>query len=321
MMELIISDLACLDHYVSREFSFIIHELIDTHGWKSMEFAEFSDESRPLRDLIRRKFDELPDVILFWEGYHFVNRHARQIDALGCKKVIFADDLHWRQDEGVRWSKLLAYLVCDAVIGTYAYRFETFYPEVHHLKKVVWSPHSASPDFSLPFNDFAENTVFLSGAIGYPYPLRRMMRELAEGGFPGIIRQPHPGYHCDYDHGRDPAVGPGFGRAINHHRNAFTDALIYQYIVAKFFEIPAAGSLLLADSAVSAPLRDLGFVEGEHYVPVSADDLTDRVREVLDETNHARLDAMRRKAQALVLDRHTTSDRARLIDDACRSVS
>jgi hypothetical protein len=317
-MKLIISPLACLDHYVSREFSFIIRDLIDTHGWKSMEFAELADESGPLRELIRWKFGELPEVILFWEGYQFVNRHTRQIDALGCKKVIFADDLHWWQDESVRRSKLLAYLACDVVIGTYAYRFGEFYPEILPLKKVVWSPHSASPDFSLPFNDAAENAVFLSGAIGYPYPLRRMMRELAESGFRGIVRQLHPGYRCDFDHGRDPAVGPGFARAINRYRTAFTDALIYRYTVAKFFEIPAAGSLLLADSAVSEPLRDLGFVEGEHYVPVSADDLVDRVLEVLDERNHSRLDAIRRKAQAHVLGRHTTSDRARLIDEACR---
>jgi hypothetical protein len=317
MMKLIVSQLACLDRYVSREFSFIIRELIDTHGWNSMDFAELWDGREPLRDLIRRKFDELPEFILFWEGYGFVNRYARQIHALDCPKVLFADDLHWF-DEGMRWSKLLAYLVCDVVIATYADRFGEFYPEVYRLKRVVWSPHSASPDVCLPFNEEAENAVFLSGAIGFPYPLRRMMRELAESGVPGIVTQPHPGYHCGYDHGRDPAVGPGFGRSLNRYRTAFTDALIYRYIVAKFFEIPAAGSLLLADAAVSGPLRDLGFVEGEHYVPASADDLADRVREVLDETNHARLDAIRRRAQALVLGRHTTSDRARLIDETCR---
>ena len=317
MMKLIISGLASLDHYVSREFSYIIRELIATHGWKSMEFAEFGDGSRPLRDLILGKFDERPDVILFWEGYGFINRHARQIHALDCKKVVFADDLHWR-DEAVRWSKLLAYLVCDMVISTYADRFEAFYPEVCRLKPIVWSPHSASPDFLLPLNEQAENSVFLSGAMSRVYPLRRMMRELAEGGRYRITCHPHPGYHCGYDHGRDPAVGPGYARAIHGHRTAFTDALVYGYLVAKFFEIPATGALLLADASVAEPMRRLGFLEDEHYVPASAENLEDRLHEVLDESNHARLDAMRRRAQALVLSRHTTSDRARLIDEACR---
>jgi hypothetical protein len=282
-----------------------------------LEFAELWDETTPIRDLIRRKFDELPEVILFWEGYSFVNRRAREIHALGCQKAIFADDLHWR-DEDVRWSKLLAYLVCDVIIGTYAHRFDSFYPEVHRLKRVVWSPHSASPDFLLTFNDLAENAVFLSGAIGHAYPLRRLMRGLSESGRHRIVHHPHPGYHCGYDHGRDPAVGPGYARAIHRYRTAFTDALIYGYVVAKFFEIPATGALLLADAAVREPLRRLGFVEGEHYVSAPAEDLEDRVREVLDGSNHPRLDAMRRRAQALVRDRHTTSDRARLIDEACR---
>jgi hypothetical protein len=317
MMKLIISPLAALDHYVSREFAFTIRELIETHGWRSLDFDELGDGSGSLGERILRKFDELPDVILFWEGYSFINRYARQLHALDCRKVVFADDLHW-YEEGVRWSKLLAYLVCDVVISTYADRFEAFYPEVCRLKRVVWSPHSASPDFLLPFNDEAENAVFLSGAMGPVYPLRRRLRELSEGGRHRIVHRPHPGYHCGYDHGRHPAVGPGYAHAIHRHRAAFTDALTYRYLVAKFFEIPATGALLLADAAVGEPMRRLGFVAGEHYVPTSADDLEDRVREVLDESNHPRLDDVRKKAQALVRERHTTGHRARLIDEVCR---
>jgi hypothetical protein len=317
MMRLIVAQLRCLDRYVSREFAIIIRELIDTYGWKHIECAELWDDPRPWRDLIRHKFDELPEVILFWEGYGLVNRYARQIHALDCKKIIVADDLHYR-DESVRWSKLLAYLVCDVVVSTYAHRFEAFYPEVYNLKRVVWSPHSASPEFLLPFNERAENDVFLSGAINDYYPMRQMMCELVEAGRHRIVRQPHPGYHCGYDHQRDPAVGPGYARAINRYRTAFADGLIYRYTVAKFFEIPATGALLLADRAVCEPLGRLGFIESEHYLSAAAEDLADRVREVLDESNYARLDAIRRRGQALVWDRHKTSDRARLINEVCQ---
>jgi Glycosyl transferases group 1 len=316
-MRLIVSELKALDHYVSREFSFIIHELIDNHAWRHMETSELADDPRPWRDLIRMRFDEMPEVILFWEGYGLINRHARQIHALDCKKFIFADDLHYR-DESVRWSKLLAYLVCDVVISTYADRFEAFYPEVYNLKRVVWSPHCASPDFLLSFNEQAVNAVFLSGAINSFYPLRRLMCELSEANQHGILRQSHPGYHCGYNHVRDRSVGPGYARTVNRYRAAFTDSSIYQYTVAKFFEIPATGVLLLADAAVREPLIRLGLIEGEHYVSASPDNLADRVREVLDEANHEAVDAIRRRGQKLVWDRHTTSHRSRLINDVCR---
>jgi hypothetical protein len=36
MMKLIVADLLCLDHYVSREFSYIIRDLIENHGWSAI---------------------------------------------------------------------------------------------------------------------------------------------------------------------------------------------------------------------------------------------------------------------------------------------
>jgi hypothetical protein len=316
-MKLIVGELRCREHYVSREFSLIIRELIGRYGWKSMELRELWEDPRPWRDVIRGRFDEEPEVILFWEGYGLINRHARQIQALDCKKVILADDLHWRE-EPVRWSKLHAYLLCEVVISTYAYRFEELYPEVCNLTRVVWSAHSASADFFLPFDEEAENAVLLSGAVNAAYPLRQKLSALTGAEGDRIVRLPHPGYHFGYDYGRDAAVGPGYARTLNRYRAAFTDGTKYRYTVAKVFEIPATGALLLVDAALRAPLLRLGFVDGEHYLSASAEDLADRVRYVLDESNHPRLDAIRRNGQALVRDRHQTGDRARLIDEVCR---
>jgi hypothetical protein len=64
-------------------------------------------------------------------------------------------------------------------------------------------------------------------------------------------------------------------------------------------------------------LRQLGFLENVHYVSVSAENLEERIRYVLDERNHAETDEIRQKAQQLVLGNHRTADRARLIDQAC----
>jgi hypothetical protein len=45
----------------------------------------------------------------------------------------------------------------------------------------------------------------------------------------------------------------------------------------------------------------------------SSDDLEDTVRYVIDERHHRELDEVRRRGQRLVLERHTTKERARFI--------
>ncbi|HSS47534.1 MAG TPA: glycosyltransferase, partial [Thermoanaerobaculia bacterium] len=128
---------------------------------------------------------------------------------------------------------------------------------------------------------------------------------------------PHPGYHRSYDHAEDPRVGRSYALKIQGHRAGFTDCLIYRYVVAKHFEIPATGALLLADRAVKGELAKLGFLDNVHYVSVSHNDLEDRLRYVLDPANHEELDQIRHRGQALIWQRHTTADRAALIDRVC----
>ena len=50
-------------------------------------------------------------------------------------------------------------------MSSYAYVFSDFYPELRGRKTAVWIPHSASPDFVLPFNDRPENAILLSGFV------------------------------------------------------------------------------------------------------------------------------------------------------------
>jgi hypothetical protein len=140
---------------------------------------------------------------------------------------------------------------------------------------------------------------------------------LCESGSYSIVRHPHPGHRCDFDHETNTSIGRGYAKRINYHRAAFTDSSIYTYSVAKYFEIPATGSLLLADRAVSAPLKGIGFTEGVHCIGVSEEDLEEKIEYVLDENNHHELDQVRRNGQELVWQRHKTSDRARSINEIC----
>ena len=318
-MRLIISEMKALGRYVSREFYCIMRELMEEYGWAQIETDSLAHAARPLKDELRARLGRVPETILFWEGYDFLNARAAEVLGLDCRKCVFADDLHsW--DAGMKERKRNAYLMCDTVLSTYAYVIENFFPGLARVKNVVWVPHSASPDFMLPFNERPENAALLSGAVSHHYKLRPRMWRLYEGGAYAIAYRPHPGYHCDYDHAADGRVGAGYARTINRYRTAFTDGPVYGYLVAKYFEIPAAGALLLgADEGVGGAFEKLGFIDGVNYVAVNEENLEERLAYVLAEDNHAALDEVRRAGQRLVWERHKTSDRARLIDEVCGS--
>jgi glycosyl transferase family 1 len=259
-----------------------------------------------------RHCGELPEVILFWGGEHFLCENDREVGNLDTAKWFVADDLHHHDTRELREK---AFLLCDTVLATYAYRFADFFPEVSESRRVVWLPHSASPDFALVANSEPRNELFLSGAIDKVYPLRERLNALRESGFKGIVRHEHPGYHCQYDYADDGRIGRAYARRIWEHRAAFTDCLVFRYAVAKHFEIPATGALLVADIAIEEPLKELGFLPGVHYFPISDTDLEERVRYLFCEEHQAELDRIRQNGQALVLARHRTSHRAKLINE------
>lgn len=316
-MKLIVSQLEGLRTYVSREFCYIMTDLITDYGWMQIDTHRLWNGTGPIRRTLTDEFGQLPETILFWEGYEFLHAHATEIYRLECDKFILTDDLHW-WNEQIRQKKLVGFALCEMVLSTYGYVWDRFYPELRGAKKVVWVPHSASPDFLLRYNQHPENAILLSGAITDHYPLRQQMKVLHGQRRYSIAYHAHPGYDCEYDYERNEHVGRGYAEKLNKYRVGFTDALKYGYVVAKYFEIPATGALLLADAAVSEPLKKLGFIVNKHYLPVSIENLEERIRYVLDEANHEELDEIRRRGQELVWERHKTSDRAKQIDEICR---
>ena len=315
-MKLIVSELKAWRRYVSRECYHVMTDLMANYGWRHIETLELLNGPRTMSGKLLEVFGEMPEVILFWESYYCLIEHAYDLVRLNCHKCIFAVDLHWRwREEGQK--KFLCYSMCDTILTPYAYVFDNFYPQLSRVKQIAWVPHSASPDFMLRYNNHPENAILLSGSLGRHYPFREQMKRLHERGSYAIAYHPHPGYSCDYDYDNNRDVGQGYAAKINNYRVGFTDSSTYKYVLAKYIEIPATGALLLADDAVAAQLKELGLIRHRHYLPVSNDDLEEKIEYVLNERNHQELDEIRKRGQELIWEKHKTSDRARLIDEAC----
>jgi hypothetical protein len=141
------------------------------------------------------------------------------------------------------------------------------------------------------------------------------MKALYEENSVPIVFFDHPGYHCGFDHESDERVGKGYARKIAKYLAAMTDGLIYGYLVAKFFEIPATGALLLGEEKMKEALQALGFRDGVHYLAVGPENLKPRIEEALDPANRKEIDEIRRQGQKLVVDGHLAGHRAKQIDD------
>jgi hypothetical protein len=286
---------AALRRYVSREFFETFAMLRDFHGWQLCELEELPSLGGDA------------DVLLFWESFDEVIHYAHR----GKRVFVMTDDLH-----GDRFPMAQALALADGVLSTYAPCIADYFPTLHP-SRVKWIPHAAGSDFLLDVNESPRNVVFVSGAVSSHYPLRQLMVDIAKR-HPDVAEvQQHPGYRVDFDYDSDSRVGAAYARAMHGCLAAFTDALRYRYVVAKHFEIPATGALLIADREVAPQLARLGFEDGVHYISASANDLEEVVERVLDERNRDEVDAIRRRGHALVHQRHTTRHRAREIDTAC----
>lgn len=315
-MHLIVAHHQGFRTYVSRELYFTFRELTAAFGWRSIETDALLGRGGSIRERLLRRFDELPEALLICESYNRISADRDALRRLGCRLFVLADDLHARGEE-LR-HKRASFELCDRVLSTYGNVFAEHYPEIGD-RKVAWVPHAASPDYLLPFKRRPRNVVLLSGAVSPRYPLRLRFEELRADPALAIVRHPHPGYRSGYDYDRDDRVGRGYAERIRSCRAALADASDLSYLVAKHFEIPATGALLLAGREVAAALAELGFVDGRHYLSVAPEEAPETIRYLLDEANHDRLDEIREAGQRLVRQRHTTAHRAAAIDRICRA--
>jgi len=315
MLKLIVAPKAALRQYVSREFWFIIDDLETSFGWRLLEPEEIYGDRRSLREIFEDRFGAPPSVILFWESFRVIAARAPELSKLGSRIAVWADDLH-SFDDYTRLGRIAAFVLAEKIFAAHANRFAYHYPFIDKKDGLIWLPHAASPDFAVDFNEAPERSIFLGGAVNEHYPLRERLKVLGESGGVPVRVLDHPGYHCGFDYGNERCVGNRYAREISRHFAAFTDGSANHYLVAKFFEIPATGALLLADDRMCSAFAQFGFEDGVHYVSANADNMEQRIREVLDPSHSMTMDGIRRAGRKLIEAAHLTRHRARQIEEA-----
>lgn len=293
---IVVCNLNWLRTFIASEHFHLIRLLHEAHGFDILNVPEANFEDR---GLLRRL--NAYEVILV--TYAFGARIP--MNRLVGYRMLRIDDLEAYNAELTNDIRRLA-RNADMVISPYAYDVPKFFPHPN----IRWVPYSSAVEEEVGppvFNDAPVPKMLLSGSVASDRPFREYVFGLEDDR---LVKLGHPGYDGRYDEHSPEVVKRRWYDEIRKYLCAFCDAHSLRYIHLRVFEIASVGSLLLADRLVEREMNALGFVEGETCLFSDRDDFLERVAWILDPTNRAMVDRIRRAGMSLALTRHTTRWRA-----------
>ncbi len=249
--------------------------------------------------------EDHPDVIIMWdiEGSGWAGNFTglNDVDAL---KVLWTVDLH--NDAVPHRLDYIENAGFDLVLMTYDRDHTThsarFYRELGI--PMEFYPFSVDPKMFEPMGLPKKYDVSRVGNMSSSYyPFRNIVHNaLKDKG----INYHHPlmGIY----------VRSEFAVHINSSKICITGSSSYKYLVQKYYEITACGTLLMADTCMDAEYQ--GFIPGETFVEIIADDVAQTVEYYLNNPSEAQRIAQ--NGRDLILQRHTHDIRARELMEVLR---
>ena len=195
-----------------------------------------------------------------------------------CKKALICEDLHGFFPDYLR--KIQEKIDIDAFFTRYYYPFvNNILGKKFPVVPVFWLPHIADPKIFFPRSQQFE--VLFTGTTGGCYELRdRIVDALApKPYFRKTERKPN--YKMAWPYGYD------YAGLVGEAKISFATGSTYNYMVGKYFEIIASGTLLIANKLPE--MLAAGFKEDINYVEIdwniSKNEIVDTVEYYLKNDN------------------------------------
>lgn len=295
---------------ILREIYHMIHEFTKNYDYFLIDTNDYHANSSIIEAAENNDF-KMEDVsnIMVIENHDEVLIHHIFKDIYEFKDIlhIYADDIH--KNEHLK--HINYYENFCKIFVAYKEPFLKKYLEVDK-EKVYWIPHAFTDDHRNSFNENPINKVLVSGKSGSIYPLRRFMIKEAALNKQKFSMLSHPNYKkFDYENLKGLQIGKNFGKALNNHVCCFTDCSSFQYILAKYFEIPASGSLLLAEDTEYGDMEKLGFIDNVNYIKCNKNNVISKVNWILNPVNANEINNIRLSGQHHVLNNHHISNRVK----------
>lgn len=226
-----------------------------------------------------------PDFILHYDiGWSYT--YAPKIEGLGSCNIpvgCFVNDIHNPRYERTSYFESVKPAL---IFTTYDKPFKKHFPE--YAARQIWWPFGINPNV---FKDWhLEKTIdYLLMGLNFDrsnekdlrerqmwnsrYPFREKVLETMRNE-DGFIYNRHPGHFAKSS--EKLIVNDKYAKTINEAKIFFTCGGIDEYAVAKFFEIPACRTLMLAYP--NEDVFNLGFEDGVNFVACSMDDFYEKAQ-------------------------------------------
>lgn len=282
-------------------------ELIrQTNGVRITETFPFARYDWDIRRVLDAMYgDDSPDIIYVHYNRAYTHR-IRHLDKVQAVKIAFVGDPQDFLEDDEKHARKRQWL-SQAGIGGYL----TIAPEANWMvRKGLGDESVAIIDSHLAvdpavFRDMGLRRTKEIGSFGAhtdkKYPFRIRVREF-------LLSQ------TEYTTNRRQRVGRGgndavrFARELNRYVACFTCGSLYGYTVAKYFEIPACGTLLFGER--TALLEAFGYRDGVNFAEVSPEDFQDKFHYYLREMHPDDRARIAQAGQELAVTRHTWRHRA-----------
>lgn len=251
---------------------------------------------------ILNKIRFVPDFILIL-NYKSSSQISPPITGLSSLKIpygIFIRDLH-------NLNNLPKYVIDDNVKHIFTCFKDNFRKKFPQLKNMTkWLPNHVNTEIFKDYNHPKDIDMLMMGNTSKKwYPLRNTILKTLSN-HPNFIYHSPPKQRIVNDNKKF-FVRERYAREINRAKVFFTCDSITQYVVAKYFEVPACKTLLLAPD--SPDLYDLGFRSGENFVAINEHDFVAKAKYYL--LNDEERERIAENGYKLVHDRHSSAVRAK----------
>jgi len=216
------------------------------------------------------------------------------------KLITYVYDIH---AHGRQFGKLLE--ESDVILSTTDESFREKWPQAVNkfaFFPMFFAPHERYSRFS--FNKQPIMKCLLAGMVWDCCSLREALVAQAKSEKYSALFSILPCHGTQGGLAKNAVKKDAFARQLHAYFCAATST-VFKCVIAKHFEIPATGSLLLTNKVKD--LDALGFIPFEHYIPITHENAVERIAECL--ANPHRYEAIRRRGMDFVRTYHSINNR------------
>lgn len=250
-------------------------------------------------------FDNIDFALIYAIPYHNRSKLPPGLAETNkrVKLIGYFEDLQcWDNRECIE-NKLKMFKRYDVLMGSYNEKFREWYPQFIH--KYIYYPNFFTPFKWFSFLSLSTKPIMkclLSGTVNRYYPFRQY-----------ILKNVSPKM---LDYRKKNVLFADYPKFLNSYFCAISTGSSVSVPVAKYFEIPAAGTLLIAEELKELEL--MGLKANIHYVSINRKNVVKKVKKVL--KNPEKYLDMRDKATKLVRERHSEVNRVEQFADILKFI-